>query len=1444
MSVPSAPTITAASNTGSTISIQWTSVSGATGYTITLSPTNQTTSVSGSTTSVSFPNTNSGNQLTASVVATNDIGTSTSSTRAVDDIGYGLVFWVDANDTSTMTFGPNRTAMGGVQYPTVTQWRDKSGRGAHMNMFGTNQAPIYVSSFSQSVMNAFFTAPLYAPVAGALYTSMPEFLKPGIVIRGRHSSATDSLEANINSRTTPITFFTVVRDWHDGCMFGSRDYNDINIHYSTGYHTAHLYPVNGSDGGNNFNSNTTWSRKNSVNNRFVINTLYHTASPTKLRFRLNGLDNPNTNVNVTAYANFGTMRIGRNNGETTEGILCEIMIFNRVLTTTEMQQVEGYLATKWGIQLNLPTTHPFYSTPYTGVPVTSATGLPVVPRTAPVLNNSPTIAFTSIPEDTLEPAGDTVASLLTLLGTNYVPYDAADSKGVAIYSAPFTNGVWQFSTNGGSTWSNMPSLSGTQHYLLAGVASNMIRFVPTADYNGSASLSFRAWDMTSETSGTTVNVSNTGSTTIYSSGTATATITITSVNDAPVMSGTYAFADVNASSGISAPVSVESILSSFTITDADDANAQTTIGLAITYADTAIGTWYYSVDNQTTWNAMTSVTSSAAIHFSRTGLEYIKFVPTSTTTHGSTSIQIRAWDKTNSGEISNQVGNASSGGGTTAYSINTFTLNCAVTIVPEVPTNLVSYLVGGNILLQWTPPSSVGSSDVTSYNVYRIVNGVSTLETTTTTTEATITNNLSVTNTYTFKVAAVSAAGESATTTSFDVYYVVAPGQPTNVSVQSQNSQMNVSWTPPSTTGGGNTLTYKIYNADTNAILATGITGTSTTIQGLTNYIPQRIYVVAENDGGLVTSNEKPVVGLPFVDTPTLPSDTAAAIQQIYTNGGSVNETIASIIQSVGLGGSSGASTTLIQNIVKNVVTQTAGLSPASNIPSVIQTLNSIAEDVSNIDAITTIVTTAVDEIVKNGITQSASSANVVSSIKNTILDTITEIAGSSVIGTLKSDAIQTATTTLFQNTDVQTNTAVTTAIVVSNTDTSLKNDMFTVLATEKTSQIITLTPELTTAVQQSVLSQNKTAEFDAVTNLNVIVPNTSYTIDITNADITNPIYLPLETDIEYTILYHQTSVKLKYNSSVGKLFNLTTMKELNSSLTFGENLFKILQTGTATILYTPPPSAPQNITITSGTNQIVIGWSAPSTPVSSYKVYRVIGGASTLEKTVTGLNTSITTNLTNGQSYSFVVKSVNQGVESVVSDTVTVVYTGTSTTGSGSGSGGNVPCIVKGQRILTPNGYVLIETLQNGDYVLTPDNRSVPVTIYSFTVEKTDEKSAPIRIPAGAFSKSYPPQEILLSPLHAIKKSANVWEIPYAAMKRHASITQEPLGESVTYYHIETPNFFKDLIIVEGSVIEPFGFNYVKQHGYEKVTIYTFSKRLNGYTRFSPSSIPRLGRS
>jgi len=45
------------------------------------------------------------------------------------------------------------------------------------------------------------------------------------------------------------------------------------------------------------------------------------------------------------------------------GGIGEFILYGAVLTTIQRQQVEGYLASKWGIQGNLPTTHPYKTIP-------------------------------------------------------------------------------------------------------------------------------------------------------------------------------------------------------------------------------------------------------------------------------------------------------------------------------------------------------------------------------------------------------------------------------------------------------------------------------------------------------------------------------------------------------------------------------------------------------------------------------------------------------------------------------------------------------------------------------------------------------------------------------------------------------------------------------------------------------------------------------------------------------------------------------------------------------------------------------------------------------------------------------------------------------------------------------------------------------------------------
>jgi hypothetical protein len=65
---------------------------------------------------------------------------------------------------------------------------------------------------------------------------------------------------------------------------------------------------------------------------------------------------------ISVFNGSGTLSIG--NSESSNhfyGSISEILIYNSVLTESQRQNVEGYLAWKWGLQASLPTNHPYYS---------------------------------------------------------------------------------------------------------------------------------------------------------------------------------------------------------------------------------------------------------------------------------------------------------------------------------------------------------------------------------------------------------------------------------------------------------------------------------------------------------------------------------------------------------------------------------------------------------------------------------------------------------------------------------------------------------------------------------------------------------------------------------------------------------------------------------------------------------------------------------------------------------------------------------------------------------------------------------------------------------------------------------------------------------------------------------------------------------------------------
>jgi hypothetical protein len=84
------------------------------------------------------------------------------------------------------------------------------------------------------------------------------------------------------------------------------------------------------------------------------------------RFNVNGTSTieGSTGYGGVGFIN-GGIRIGfaGNNSAYWGGWMGEIVIFNSELSLTQVQLVEGYLAWKWGMVGNLPSTHPYKKTP-------------------------------------------------------------------------------------------------------------------------------------------------------------------------------------------------------------------------------------------------------------------------------------------------------------------------------------------------------------------------------------------------------------------------------------------------------------------------------------------------------------------------------------------------------------------------------------------------------------------------------------------------------------------------------------------------------------------------------------------------------------------------------------------------------------------------------------------------------------------------------------------------------------------------------------------------------------------------------------------------------------------------------------------------------------------------------------------------------------------------
>ena len=284
---------------------------------------------------------NGASQTVSSLVMSLGVGSASTSTvkSPIPDSVPGLQLWLDANDP----LGTGSAPVGGT---TITTWYDKS-------------------------PNAYNATASGSPV---IQTNSLNLL-PGIAFVG-NSAATIYYTARIppNTFSNATTFFVVYKNTGNngynalltrsfvGNNIGTPDINNTNIIIKN---TSSQYSYNG------YSGTSVYSTTPSLFQLTIDQTgdaVYEWVTGTAQGVSYQGYG---PLMPSTADANNDSLYIGTraDNYTSFQGVFYEILAYNTVLSTTDREKIEGYLAWKWGLQADLPAGHPYLSAaPPSGTP--------------------------------------------------------------------------------------------------------------------------------------------------------------------------------------------------------------------------------------------------------------------------------------------------------------------------------------------------------------------------------------------------------------------------------------------------------------------------------------------------------------------------------------------------------------------------------------------------------------------------------------------------------------------------------------------------------------------------------------------------------------------------------------------------------------------------------------------------------------------------------------------------------------------------------------------------------------------------------------------------------------------------------------------------------------------------------------------------------------------
>jgi hypothetical protein len=344
--------------------------------------------------------------------------------------------WLDATDTTTLTGSS-----------PVTQWRDKSS-----NAYAFNGTGAVTSNFISSE-------------------------RPSLFFNGSSYFTNNSM-----SITNPFTVFTVGYQTSDNGSY----YRILNGLSNTNYDYYLFVGCLGSNVATFIANGSSWNDVNANNpatRSLLSGTLIcSTVSAGTITTYVNGttLDTKSGNTTPT----FTGLNIGGGYGTLTtlgaqswNGHIGEIILYSGVLTTTQRQQVEGYLAKKWNILYNtLPSTHPFGTFPSSTVTRPNFLELPYTPA-----NNNMFLAKYSSD-------GSVLWALRHVAPDGVIPRDmATDSSGNLYISTYYAGALTAYNINGtvATTKANAGSIDGyLAKYSSEGVLLWMARNAATAGNYG------------------------------------------------------------------------------------------------------------------------------------------------------------------------------------------------------------------------------------------------------------------------------------------------------------------------------------------------------------------------------------------------------------------------------------------------------------------------------------------------------------------------------------------------------------------------------------------------------------------------------------------------------------------------------------------------------------------------------------------------------------------------------------------------------------------------------------------------------------------------------------------------------------------------------------------------------------------------------------------------